>query len=421
MTALILGDLLYMTATGMTMAFLFLKSRMPRRRTILIFFATVLLLMAAEVALTFAFSVYLVLRLYGLLVHLPTLLVTALLSRYRGWRLLFQFLSSFLFCAMVQQAGGLVYYCAGQRVWAMWLTVLLLTPAVLWLLHSRICPAVFQVLDELQRGWAMICLSLLAYWLIVSYLFPGYVGLDTLSTFVKPMFSLLMVGFYCVLILLFSSVKREAETRYHNQLTELSLSALQSRMEAVQTVEEAIRIERHDLRHRFRAIAELVAQGKTQEALDFIGAAQTQLDQQKSVHWCRPPVLDAVFSSYFSQAQRKGIRVDAQIALTDRLPVDEAELAIVFSNALENAIHACMDLPEGRREIRCKVISYPGLMFEISNHYTGTIRFDEAGLPVTARQGHGLGSHSIAAFCEKYGASYRYTAEDGSFSLRVIL
>ena len=90
MTALILGDLLYMTATGMTMAFLFLKSRMPRRRTILIFFATVLLLMAAEVALTFAFSVYLVLRLYGLLVHLPTLLVTALLSRYRGWRLLFQ-------------------------------------------------------------------------------------------------------------------------------------------------------------------------------------------------------------------------------------------------------------------------------------------------------------------------------------------
>ena len=87
MTALILGDLLYMTATGMTMAFLFLKSRMPRRRTILIFFATVLLLMAAEVALTFAFSVYLVLRLYGLLVHLPTLLVTALLSRYRGLRL----------------------------------------------------------------------------------------------------------------------------------------------------------------------------------------------------------------------------------------------------------------------------------------------------------------------------------------------
>ena len=59
MTALILSDLLYMTAIGMTMAFLFLKSRLPRRKTVLIFFGTVLLLMAVEVVLTFAFSVYL--------------------------------------------------------------------------------------------------------------------------------------------------------------------------------------------------------------------------------------------------------------------------------------------------------------------------------------------------------------------------
>ena len=421
MTALILSDLLYMTAIGMTMAFLFLKSRLPRRKTILIFFGTVLLLMAVEVVLTFAFSVYLVLRLYGLIVHIPTLLVTALLSRYRGWRLLFQFLSSFLFCAMIQQAGGLAYYCAGQQVWAPWLTFLILTPPVLWLLHSRICPAVFQVLDELQRGWSMICLSLAAYWLIVSYLFPGYVGLDTVSTFVKPMFSLLMVGFYCVLILLFSSVKREAEARYHTQLTELSLSALQSRIDTIQTMEEAVRIERHDLRHRFRAIAELVTQGKIQEALDFLGAAQTQLEERKPIHWCRPPVLDAVFSSYFSQAQRKDIRVDAHIALADQLPVEEAELAIVFSNALENAIHACMRLPEEQREIRCKVISYPNLMFEFSNPYTGAVRFDERGLPVSSRQGHGIGSHSIAAFCEKHGAAYQYTAENGQFTLRVIL
>ncbi len=421
MTALILSDLLYMTAIGMTMAFLFLKSRLPRRKTILIFFGTVLLLMAVEVVLTFAFSVYLVLRLYGLIVHIPTLLVTALLSRYRGWRLLFQFLSSFLFCAMIQQAGGLAYYCAGQQVWAPWLTFLILTPPVLWLLHSRICPAVFQVLDELQRGWSMICLSLAAYWLIVSYLFPGYVGLDTVSTFVKPMFSLLMVGFYCVLILLFSSVKREAEARYHTQLTELSLSALQSRIDTIQTMEEAVRIERHDLRHRFRAIAELVTRGKIQEALDFLGAAQTQLEERKPIHWCRPPVLDAVFSSYFSQAQRKDIRVDAHIALADQLPVEEAELAIVFSNALENAIHACMRLPEEQREIRCKVISYPNLMFEFSNPYTGTVRFDERGLPVSSRQGHGIGSHSIAAFCEKHGAAYQYTAENGQFTLRVIL
>ena len=235
------------------------------------------------------------------------------------------------------------------------------------------------------------------------------------------MFSLLMVGFYCVLLLLFTSVRRETEARHHAQLTELSLSALRSRMEAVQTVEEAVRIERHDLRHRFRAIAELVSQGETQEALAFIGAARAQLEERKPVHWCRPPVLDAVFSTYFAQAQRKDIQVDARIALAEPLPVAEAELAIVFSNALENAIHACMRLPEERRALRCRAISHPSLMFECSNPYAGEVRFDGDGLPVSPRPGHGIGSHSIAAFCEKHGASYQYTAENGRFTLRVIL
>ncbi len=420
-TELILADLLYMTGLGMTMLYLFLKSRLPRRKTALIFAGTGLLLMALEVVLTYAFSVDLVVRLYSVAVYLPSFTVAFLLSRYRGWRLLFQLLSAVLFCFLIQHIGGIVFYLSGQRTWVLWLTLLLLTPPMLWLLHRHLCPRMFRALEELRQGWAMICVWLMVYGLIVLFVFPGYVGIDWVATVVKPMFSLLMVGFYCVLLLLFTSVRRETEARHHAQLTELSLSALRSRMEAVQTLEDAIRIERHDLRHRFYTIAELVTQGKTQEALAFIGAAQTQLEEQKSVHWCRPPILDAVFSLYFSQAQRKNIRVDAHIALADQLPVDEAELAIVFSNVLENAIHACMGLPEEQREICCKVISYPSLMLECTNPYAGVIRFDEDGLPISSQRGHGIGSHSIAAFCQKHGASYQYTAKDGVFSLRVVL
>ncbi len=420
-TELILADLLYMTGLGMTMLYLFLKSRLPRRKTALIFAGTGLLLMALEVVLTYAFSVDLVVRLYSVAVYLPSFTVAFLLSRYRGWRLLFQLLSAVLFCFLIQHIGGIVFYLSGQRTWVLWLTLLLLTPPMLWLLHRHLCPRMFRALEELRQGWAMICVWLMVYGLIVLFVFPGYVGIDWVATVVKPMFSLLMVGFYCVLLLLFTSVRRETEARHHAQLTELSLSALRSRMEAVQTLEDAIRIERHDLRHRFYTIAELVTQGKTQEALAFIGAAQTQLEEQKSVHWCRPPILDAVFSLYFSQAQRKNIRVDAHIALADQLPVDEAELAIVFSNVLENAIHACMGLPEEQREICCKVISYPSLMLECTNPYAGVIRFDEDGLPISSQRGHGIGSHSIAAFCQKHGASYQYTAKDGFFSLRVVL
>ena len=108
MSDLILADLLYMTGLGLTMVFLFLKSRLSRRKTALIFAGTALSLMALEVILTYTFSVDLVARLYSLIVYLPSFLVATLLSRYRGWRLLYQILSAVLFCFVVQHIGGVV-------------------------------------------------------------------------------------------------------------------------------------------------------------------------------------------------------------------------------------------------------------------------------------------------------------------------
>ena len=132
-------------------------------------------------------------------------------------------------------------------------------------------------------------------------------------------------------------------------------------------------------------------------------------------------MLDAVFSSYFNQARQRGVRVEAEIALPDGLPMDEGELAIVFANALENAVNACMALPAEQRVLRCKVICIPKLMFEIANPCAHPVCLDENGLPVSGQKGHGIGTRSIAAFCRKYGALYQYEQTDGWFSLRVIL
>ena len=184
--------------------------------------------------------------------------------------------------------------------------------------------------------------------------------------------------------------------------------------------EEVVRLERHDLRHRLHTAAELVRQGRTGEALNLIGAAQARLEESRPVRWCRPPVLDAVFSACFGQAGRQGIRVEAELALDETLPVDEAELAMVFANALENAIHACQALPEGERVLRCKAISRPGLMLEVANPCAGPVDFDGEGLPLSEKTGHGLGSRSIRAFCQKHGALCRFEYRDGWFTLRII-
>lgn len=416
-----LGILLYMTVLGMTMVLLFVDSRLSRRQTALAVYGTTILLMAALILIYCAFGTKTTVQLYTPAVHLPALVLFTCLSRYRGWRLVFQFLSTVLFCTVIHHTAGLVYYLSGNRVWAMVLAYVLITPLVLWFLLRFLRPLFLQILLELRHGWWLICLVMAAYYAIVIYLIPGYVGRDLSSTVLKPAVTLLMMGFYTVLMFLFSSVRKEMEARHSAQMSALQLSALQNRMEAVRAAEEAVRTERHDLRHRLQAVTELVARGEQAAALDFINAAQKRLDEHKTAHWCRPPVLDAVFSTYFDQAQRQGVRVDAKIALPDTLPVDEGELAIVFANALENSIHACMELPREKRELYCKVIARPGLMLEIGNPYANKVRFDDKGLPISEREDHGLGVQSISSFCQKYGAVYQFEASDGWFRLRIVL
>ena len=233
-----------------------------------------------------------------------------------------------------------------------------------------------------------------------------------------------IVPLVIVYVVMFKSLIAQYHIQMERQsatLLTVQIAALKEKLQKVKEVEDRIRIQRHDLRHQLQTVTELVARGDREAALDFLDAAQRRLDDHKAVRWCRPPVLDAVCASYFDQARRQSIRVDAKISLPDTLPVDEGELAIVLANALENAIHANLELPQCQRELRCKLLGSPGIMLELSNPCTGEITFDTDGLPMARQDGHGLGCQSISAFCRKYGAVCQFALTDGWFRLRLVL
>lgn len=413
----------YMTVLGMTMVLLFLDSRYSKKCTILTTCATMALVVIVVAGAYLTIGAEMTLKIYSLIAHVPSLLLLFLLSRFRGWRIVFQMCSAILFCTLVHHGAGLFYYLSGNQIWALLLSYTVFSAAIIWFLVSFLRPLFLQILLELHRGWWLICLVMAVHYIIIIYFIPGYIGLGGIcgSTILKPAISLLMVGYYSVLLFLFSSVRKEMEIRHSAQLSALQLSALQSRMEAVQATENIIRTERHNLRHRLQTVAELVARGDRDTALEFLNASSKRLDNQKQIHWCRPPVLDAVFSSYFNQAKNQGISVEAEIVLPDVFPVDESELAIVLANMLENAIHANLTLLQTKREIRCKMIGTPSVMLEIMNPCTGNISFDSGGLPVAQSEGHGLGMRSVSAFCQKNGAICQCDLINGWFRLRLVL
>ncbi len=214
---------------------------------------------------------------------------------------------------------------------------------------------------------------------------------------------------------------RFQQAQQNAALLAAQVSALRQRLQAAQAAEDALRIARHDMRHSFAAAAALVEQGDIPAALQLLGRGQQSLADAQINHWCQDPVLDAVLALYFQRAEEQGIALETELSFPPEIPVDTSELGMVFANALENAIEACLALPLSQRRIRCKVIHHPRFMLQIANPFSGQISFDAEGLPLPQRPGHGTGVLSIASFCRKNGASCYFTAENGWFILRMIL
>lgn len=361
-------------------------------------------------------------RVYIFTVTLPYILITLWCSQHRDFRAVFSIITG-LFVGCIGTANAMLttllleqseyreYYSFAVRSISFFLMFFIL---------RRFGSTYRQMLHQINRSWGILCLIPFSAFITMLYTISNH---DNSVAIMVLIYGLLVVcsGAYYLMYLFFDRVQKENSAHHEAQLSALQVSALRSRMEAVHAAENAIRTERHDLRHRLQAVMELVSRGDRETALDFLDAAQKRLDEQKEHRWCRPPVLDAVFSSYFDQAENQGISVEAKISLPDCLPVDEGEFAIVLANALENAIHANLELPREQREIRCTMVGTPSVILELSNPCAGNVSFDSDGLPVSQKEGHGLGVQSISAFCRKTGAICHFDLTGSWFRFRLVL
>ena len=129
--------------------------------------------------------------------------------------------------------------------------------------------------------------------------------------------------------------------------------------------------------------------------------------------YCENETANLILSAFAQRASRDGISLNAAVTLPPFLLISDSDLCVLLSNALENALHACQNLPAVET---APVISVEGyeqdsrLFLQVANPCAEPVRF-ENGVPISSRPGHGLGVQSICAF----------SANNGIFLLRLSL
>ncbi len=401
----------------------FYESRYPLKKTVAltgIFMGSLLVLISA---LVFIKGAMWVANWMIFLCVLPSLLFFWLLSSQRDGRFIFTFCFVdtvslwWLVFTMI-----LNYVLTPDSYWVIFIGRLIGFPAFEYLVYYRFRKPYHEVQRAVSKGWGSFAAVSAVFYvlLIVASLYPtDFYSRPEIIPVLLLLLLLLPLMYYNIFQILLRQ-QRLMDAEEQMRILNSQAAAMEQRINQTMESEKQISIYRHDLRHRLQTVYAMLEEGEAKAAMDYISASQETLTDVKAKRWCANPVLNAMFTAYFRQAEGESIRIEADMDIPASLSVDAVELSTVFANALENAIHAVRKLPRERRVICCKCIRYPQLMFSVSNPYEGRVRFDANGCPVAGVPSHGTGTRSIAAYCEKHGAVCRYKAAEGWFTIQIV-
>ncbi|MBE6560005.1 MAG: GHKL domain-containing protein [Ruminococcaceae bacterium] len=399
------------------------ESRYPEKKTLSLITAAMLPLLAVNLGLFAVLGAERMGTLVLLSCSLPSMIFLWFLAKHRGGRFFFTFcLSDTLILEIMYLTNILTRWVPGDDDLFLFLSRLIAYPLLEWLAYKKIRPLFLEIQDSVKTGWGAFAGIGALFYVILSIAgsTPTLIAERPADIPLFLLIALLMPLLYLHIYNTLRSQQKMHEMAERENILSLHVANLTERMEEINAAEEKFRMERHDFRHKLETVASLVEKEEFETLHALVREYSDSVKDSKVKRYCPHIVLDAVFASYLRKAEERSLRVYTMLSFPETLPCKEAELAVVFANAIENAIRACEKLETEKRFLEIKVLSVPCFMIQITNSFGGEITFDRDELPVASREGHGFGIRSIAAFCEKYGLFREFRAADGVFTLRIM-
>ena len=407
---------------GLILAARFCDIPWTRRKKLFMTGCITLIMLFQGVILLFT-DVYIVRYFYPLITHVPLILTLCILNMKFLWPLI-AVLTAYLCCQIRKWLALLIVslFSAGGLMQD-FIEIIITLPLFLFLLRF-VAPSVRSISHHTTA-------EKFRFGLIPSL----YYGYDYLTVFYTDLLTeyhpvaMEFMPFVCSVAYLtfILQVSEDEHIRIRLEQTQeiLNLQITQAMREIAvlrESHHNAITY-RHDLRHHMQYLLSCLENKNSKRAKAYIQEICSELEAAKVTVFCENEATNLIFSAFASRAERYGIKINLKAAIPQNIPISEGDWCVLLSNALENALHACQKLVKKGRSGSIDVSAYEkdGRIFlQIVNSCAEDVSFSN-GIPMTTNPGHGFGVRSICTITENYGGMYSFSAENGFFTLRLLL
>lgn len=381
-----------------------------------------LILLFVQSSCWWLFGIDITSKLYPLIIHLPMILFLSIYLK-RPWLIsTVSVLSAYLCCQVPRWIGGI-----GGAVFSSELGEHICYIVAVFLAYYLFQRYVADTLRQLMEKSTKSCVLLGAvplFFYLFDYITTVYTDLlyKGVKGAVQFMPSVLSIVYFVFIILHYVEMQKQVRANRERDMLAAQLNGAHSELVSLRQMQNIAAAYRHDMRHHFAILQGMASEGSMEKIKAYLNIAQSDMDAITPIRFCENETVNLILSTFFTKAKHAGITMTVDAKLPGSIPFSDTELCSLLSNGLENAIFAaaaCLD-PERRVVYVKATVHKSNLLILIENTYTGEILM-KGGLPQSSLEGHGYGTRSISAISDAHGGQAIFSAEDGVFTLKIML
>jgi len=209
----------------------------------------------------------------------------------------------------------------------------------------------------------------------------------------------------------------------NTRMTEQLLSLQREQYERITENAEAVKAQRHDLRHQLAVVKGYNDSGDAKSLSAYLDELITGIPAPDDKALCDNFAVNAVAHYHLSFAAGAGINTSIRLSVPQKTGrVRDSDLSIIVGNLLENAIEACKRQTHGERFIKLNSrIHKDTLTITMDNSFDGNYKEQDGVFFSRKRDGEGTGLSSVRAIARRYGGDARFEARENMFISSVYL
>lgn len=232
----------------------------------------------------------------------------------------------------------------------------------------------------------------------------------------------LMIAANIVTLFLIYRQKDYVESKAKLEFANEQIKNQLAHYEELYRYQSEIRTFRHDIKNKLLSVSGLLADGQVETAVKAIKGEVDFLDEANNgIINSGNPAVDAVLQSKLATAEKKSIKLDFSVKISDKINVDLLELGVLLGNALDNAIEATENMENGTdKTIFASIITMGGrIVVSVENPVEAEVDTKRIGSTKSDKINHGYGLKSMKTIAQKYDGDVFVSCEGNIFTTSI--